>query len=118
MNALRTGKTLGKERRQPPYPIGAELGANSFTLVEVVVAVAVTAFALVTLMGLLSYSLQIVQQSDNYSRLSHVAGQVLAGLNSRPRVRHGACPVHLVVRARGRSLPRYAAQDADDDDAD
>lgn len=60
------------------------MGANSFTLVEVVIAVAVTAFALVTLMGLLSYALQIVQQSDNYSRLSHVAGQVLASVNSRP----------------------------------
>src|SRR5579871_2878957 len=56
---------------------------NSFTLVEVVIAISVIAFVLVAILGLMAYTSQLVQQSDNYSRLSNVAGQVLARMNSQ-----------------------------------
>jgi Tfp pilus assembly protein PilV len=57
---------------------------NSFTLVEVVIAIAVIAFGLVSILGLMTYASQLVQQSDTYSRLSNVTGQVLAQFNSQP----------------------------------
>lgn len=57
---------------------------NSFTLVEVVIAIAVIAFSLVSILGLMTYASQLVQQADTYSRLSRVTGQVLAQLRSQP----------------------------------
>jgi type II secretory pathway pseudopilin PulG len=59
-------------------------GAGSFTLVEVVIAIAVIAFVLVSVLGLLAYTSQLVQQADTYARLSNVGGQVLAQINSQP----------------------------------
>lgn len=59
-------------------------GLGSFTLVEVMIAIAVIAFGLVSILGLMAYALQLVQQTDNYSRLSNVSGQVLAQFNSQP----------------------------------
>jgi Tfp pilus assembly protein PilV len=63
-------------------PGQAEL--SSFTLVEVVIAIAVMAFALVSILGLMTYTSQLVQQSDTYSRLSNVSSQVLAQFESQP----------------------------------
>jgi Tfp pilus assembly protein PilV len=57
---------------------------NSFTLVEVVIAIAVIAFSLISILGLMTYTSQILQQADTYSRLSNVAGQVLAQYDSQP----------------------------------
>jgi Tfp pilus assembly protein PilV len=57
---------------------------NSFTLIEVVVAIAVIAFALISVLGLMTYGSQMAQQSDTYYRLSNVAGQVLAQYDSQP----------------------------------
>jgi uncharacterized protein (TIGR02598 family) len=57
---------------------------NSFTLVEVVIAIAVTAFVLISILGLMSYASQMVQQSDKYARLSAVTSQVVATLGSQP----------------------------------
>jgi Tfp pilus assembly protein PilV len=59
-------------------------GLGSFTLVEVVIAIAVVAFVLVSLLGLMTYTSQLVQQADTYSRLSNVSSQVLAQLDSQP----------------------------------
>ena len=56
---------------------------NSFTLVEVVVAIAVIAFVLISILGLMTYTSQLVQQADTYSRLTHVTSQVLTRLNSQ-----------------------------------
>jgi type II secretory pathway pseudopilin PulG len=69
------------QRRAAPWMIGKP---NSFTLVEVVIAIAVIAFALISILGLMTYTSQILQQSDTYSRLSSVAGQVLARYDSQP----------------------------------
>jgi len=57
---------------------------SSFTLVEVVIAIAVMAFVLVSILGLMTYASQLVQQTDTYSRLSNVTGQVLAQFDSQP----------------------------------
>jgi uncharacterized protein (TIGR02598 family) len=61
-----------------------EGGLNSFSLVEVVIAIAVTSFALISIVGLMAYAAQTLQQSDKYTRLSSVASQVLAVLSSEP----------------------------------
>jgi len=55
---------------------------HSFSLVEVVIAIAIVSFALVSLLGLMAYSSQLVHQSDNYARLSNITRQVLARLDS------------------------------------
>jgi uncharacterized protein (TIGR02598 family) len=68
-------KRLGKGRKS---------GVNSFTLVEVVIAIAVIALGLISILGAMTYSLQLVRQADTYSRLSNVAGQVLAQYDSQP----------------------------------
>lgn len=57
---------------------------TSFTLIEVVVAIGVIAFALISVLGLMTYGSQLAQQSDTYYRLSNVAGQVLAQYDSQP----------------------------------
>ncbi len=55
---------------------------NSFTLVEVVIAIGVTAFVLVSILGLMAYASQTVQQSDKYARLATIASQVLTTVES------------------------------------
>ncbi len=67
--------SLGRLRQSAP---------NSFTLVEVVISIAVIAFVLVSILGLMAYTSQLVQQADTYSRLSNVTGQVLAQFDSQP----------------------------------
>jgi len=57
---------------------------SSFTLVEVVIAIAVIGFVLVSILGLMAYASQLVQQSDNYSRLSNISGLVLSQFESQP----------------------------------
>jgi len=57
---------------------------NSFTLVEVVIAIAIIAFSLISILGLMTYTSQVLQQSDTYSRLANVSGQVLAQYDSQP----------------------------------
>ena len=57
---------------------------SSFTLVEVVVAIAVIAFVLISILGLMTYTSQLVQQADTYSRLAVVSDQVLAKFGSQP----------------------------------
>lgn len=57
---------------------------GSFTLVEVVIAIGVIAFVLVSILGLMTYASQLVQQADTYTRLSSVTGQVLAQFESQP----------------------------------
>ena len=57
---------------------------DSFTLVEVVIAIAVIAFALISILGLMTYTSQVLQQSDTYSRLSNVTAQVVAKYESQP----------------------------------
>lgn len=57
---------------------------NSFTLIEVVIAIAIIAFVLVSMLGLMTYASQLGRQADTYSRLSNVMGQVLAQFNSQP----------------------------------
>jgi type II secretory pathway pseudopilin PulG len=56
---------------------------SSFTLVEVVFAIAIFAFALVSILGLMAYTSQLVQQTDMYARLSNVSSQVLGRLQSQ-----------------------------------
>jgi uncharacterized protein (TIGR02598 family) len=58
--------------------------ADSFTLVEVVFAIAIIAFILVSLLGLMSYTSQLVHQADTYSRLSDIVGQISARFDSQP----------------------------------
>ena len=58
--------------------------SDSFTLVEVVFAIAIIAFALVSLLGLMTYTSQLVQQADTYSRLSDIVGQMSARFDSQP----------------------------------
>ncbi len=48
------------------------------------VAIAVIAFVLISVLGLMTYTAQLVQQADSYSRLSVVADQVLAKFDSQP----------------------------------
>lgn len=60
------------------------LRGGGFTLVEVVIAIAVISFGLISVLGLMTYAAQLVQQADTYSRLSHVSGQVLTRMNSQP----------------------------------
>lgn len=55
----------------------------AFSLIEVVIAIAIVSFTLVTLLGLMAYSSQMVHQADNYARLSNVTRQVLARLDSQ-----------------------------------
>jgi len=55
----------------------------SFTLVEVVIAIGIASFALIAILGLMSYAGLMVQQSDKYSRLSVVSSQVLAQIASQ-----------------------------------
>ena len=57
---------------------------NSFSLIEVVVALAVIAFVMVSLLGLMSYASTLVRQSDSYARLSRVTSQVRAQFDSQP----------------------------------
>ena len=56
---------------------------DSFTLVEVVLAIAIVAFALISMMGLMAYASQLVQQADSFTRLSNVSSQVVASLDSQ-----------------------------------
>jgi Tfp pilus assembly protein PilV len=70
--------------RSPLLRKARNSGLNSFTLVEVVIAIGVTTFVLVSLLGLMTYAGQTVQQSDKYARLSLVASQVLATFSSQP----------------------------------
>jgi type II secretory pathway pseudopilin PulG len=59
-------------------------GQESFTLVEVVFAIAVIAFILISVLGLMTYASQLVQQSDTYSRLSAIEGQIFARFDIQP----------------------------------
>lgn len=58
-------------------------GAASFSLVEVVIAIGVATFVLVSIFGLMAYAAQSVQQADKYARLSTVASQELALVGSQ-----------------------------------
>ena len=82
------GITLGRPNpirdfKRCPGPF-RRTALSSFTLVEVVIAIAVIAFVLVSILGLMAYASQLVQQSDTFSRLSNVSGQVLAQFESQP----------------------------------
>jgi Tfp pilus assembly protein PilV len=55
-------------------------GEDGFTLVEVVISIAVTSFVIISILGLMAYASQVVQQSDRNARLSTVTGQVLTTL--------------------------------------
>jgi type II secretory pathway pseudopilin PulG len=68
-------------------PPRSRSGLNSFSLVEVVIAIAVTSFVLVSILGLMAYASQTVQQSDKYARLATVASQALAIVASKPFAR-------------------------------
>ena len=57
-------------------------GTGSFTLVEVVISIAVTSFILISILGLMAYATRVVQHSDNNARLSMVLGQTLSTLGS------------------------------------
>ncbi len=57
--------------------------ADSFTLVEVVIAIGIATFVLISILGLMVYASQTVQQSDKYARLAMVSGQVLSTLQGR-----------------------------------
>jgi Tfp pilus assembly protein PilV len=78
--SLRSGlhRSAGSLRRSGRFP-----GLDSFSLVEVVFAIAIVSFALVSLLGMMALSSQLVHQADNYARLSNVSRQVLAGLDSK-----------------------------------
>jgi len=69
-------------RKKPPFC--GKRGSNSFTLVEVVIAIGVVSFVLISILGLMTYTSQLVQQADTYSRLSHVTSQILTRINSQP----------------------------------
>ena len=71
-------RSKGHFQRSGRFP-----GLDSFSLVEVVITIAIVSFVLVSLLGLMAYSSQLVHQSDNYARLSNVTRQVLAGLDSK-----------------------------------
>jgi type II secretory pathway pseudopilin PulG len=58
-------------------------GAGGFTLVEVVIAIAVTSFVLISILGMMAYATRVVHQSDNNARLSAVTGQVLTVLGNQ-----------------------------------
>ena len=55
-------------------------GLHSFSLVELVIAIGIASFVLISLLGLMSYAGQTVQQADKYTRLASVASQTLATL--------------------------------------
>jgi type II secretory pathway pseudopilin PulG len=57
-------------------------GTGSFTLVEVVISIAVTSFILISILGLMAYASRVVQQSDNNARLSMVLSQTLSILGT------------------------------------
>ncbi len=57
---------------------------SSFTLIELIVAIAVAAFMIISILGLMAYAMQLVHQSDNYSHLTNVASQVLTTISSAP----------------------------------
>ena len=59
-------------------------GLSSFTLVEVVFAIAIIAFVLISVLGLMTYASRLVQQADTNSRLADVVGQVSAQFDSQP----------------------------------
>lgn len=56
---------------------------NGFTLVEVLIAIAVTSFALISILGLMTYASQVVRQSDKNARLAVVSAQMLATLGTQ-----------------------------------
>jgi type II secretory pathway pseudopilin PulG len=59
-----------------------DLGLSGFSLVEVVIAIAVASVMLIAILGLMAYAAQTVQQSDKYARLSTVASQALANVET------------------------------------
>ncbi len=59
-------------------------GTSSFTLFEVVLSIAIIGFVLISILGLMSYTLGLVRQADRYAGLSFVASQMLATLESEP----------------------------------
>lgn len=61
----------------------ARRGRNSFSLIEVVIAIAVVTFGLLSVLGLMAYSSKMVHESDNYFRLAVVSGQMLSKLSSQ-----------------------------------
>lgn len=72
-------------RAWPPRPRdGFSYGAVGFTLVEVVIAIAVISFVLISILGLMGYASRMVQQSDNTAKLSMVLQQTLSTLGSQP----------------------------------
>lgn len=76
------GRTPCAFFRAPPWRRGKHPGLDGFALIEVVIAIAVAAFILVSLLGLMGYASQVVQRSDKYARLTLVANQMLASLGS------------------------------------
>jgi type II secretory pathway pseudopilin PulG len=69
---------------QSPNPVfrRPSAGLNSFSLVEVVIAIGVASFVLISILGMMSFAGQMVQQSDKYARLANVANQALANVQS------------------------------------
>jgi len=83
----------------------------SFTLVEVVIAVAVTAFVVISILGLMVYASNVVQQSDKYARLASVASQVQAALDSQNYngIRKTGLTTNLTYYFTSEALPTNSA---------
>jgi type II secretory pathway pseudopilin PulG len=63
-------------------PIRAARAKNAFSLVEIVIAIGVATFALVTILSLLPVGLRTAQQSRNQSRAAYLAEQIVSDLRS------------------------------------
>ncbi len=72
-----------RDRKRLPGPLRRP-GKGSFSLIEVMIAIAVIVFVVIAVLGLMAYASRLTQQSDTYSRLAQISGQVLARLNSQP----------------------------------
>jgi Tfp pilus assembly protein PilV len=66
------------------HRIFARSSLSSFSLVEIVIAIAVVSFVLVSLLGLMGYLIKTLQKIDQYTRLANVSSQVLAQISSQP----------------------------------
>jgi uncharacterized protein (TIGR02598 family) len=65
-------------------PLGAVNRRKAFTLVEVVIALAVTTFCILVLLGLLPVGVRTAQQSRGETRAAYLAEQVVSDLRSSP----------------------------------
>jgi general secretion pathway protein I len=60
-------------------PGRVSVGQQGFTLLEIIVALAILSLAIVTLMQLSSQSLRLVKSSDDYQQAAQLADRLLAG---------------------------------------